>query len=141
MSVWLSRRKINNWCNIYSKTITGKTRTTEEGDVSCFFFVDLEKEFDMVPREIIRWALMRQQVPERLISMVMALCENTSSRVKTSSGTSGKFGISVGAQQGLALSPLLFMEEATRGEQRGLWELLYTDDLVTTAETRAEANN
>ncbi len=51
--------------------------------------------------------------------MVMALYVNTSSRMKTSSGTSGEFGIRVGVHQGLALSPLLFvliMEEATRGK-------------------------
>jgi len=47
-------------------------------------FVDLEKAFDRVPREIIRWALRRQKVPERLINMVMALYVNASSKVKTS---------------------------------------------------------
>ena len=31
---------------------------------------------------------------------------------------------------------VLVMEEATRGESRGFWELLYADDLVITAETR-----
>jgi len=35
-----------------------------------------------VPREIIRWALWRQKVPERLINMVMALYVNASSKVK-----------------------------------------------------------
>ena len=107
-------------------------------------FVDLEKAFDRVPRELIRWALRRQMVPERLINMIMALYQNTRSRVKTSAGTSGEFGIRVGAHQGSGLSPLLFvtvMEEATRGERRSLWELLYADDLVITAETRAEAIN
>ena len=58
---------------------------------------------------------------------------NASSKVKTSSGTSEEFGIRVGVHQGSPLSPLLFMvvmEEATRGERRGFWELLYSDDLV-----------
>ena len=105
-------------------------------------FVDLEKAFDRVPREIIRWALRRQRVPERLINMVMALYASAKSRVKTAAGTSGEFEIGVGVHQGSALSPLLFiivMEEATRGERRDLWELLYADDLVITAETREEA--
>ena len=105
-------------------------------------FVNLEKAFDGVPREIIRWALRRRKVPERLINMVMALYVNASSKVKTSSGTSEEFGIRVGVHQGSPLSPLLFvlvMEEATRGERREFWELLYADDLVITAETREEA--
>ena len=105
-------------------------------------FVDLERAFDGVPRENIRWALRRQKVPERLINMVMALYVNTKSRVKTGAGTSEEFEIRVGVHQGSALSPMLFvlvMEEATKEERRDLWELLYADDLVITAETRAEA--
>ena len=105
-------------------------------------FVDLEKAFDRVPREAIRWALRRQKVPERLIILVMALYVNTRSRVKTGVGTSDEFEIKVGVHQGSALSPLLFvlvMEEAIRGERRGLWELLYADDLVITAESEEEA--
>ena len=47
-------------------------------------FVDVEKAFDRVPREIIRWASRRLKVPERLINMVMALYVNASSKVKTS---------------------------------------------------------
>ena len=45
-------------------------------------FVDLEKAFDRVPREVIRWALRRQKVPERLINLIMALFYDTKSRVK-----------------------------------------------------------
>ena len=106
-------------------------------------FVDLEKAFDRVPREVIEWALRRQRVPEKLVRMVMLLYEGTTSRVKTVAGKSEKFKIGVGVHQGSALSPLLFiavMEEATkecRGE--GLFELLYADDLALTGETREEA--
>ena len=99
-------------------------------------FVDLEKAFDCVPREVIEWALRRQRVPEKLVRMVMLLYEGTTSRVKTVVGKSEKFKIGVGVHQGSALSPLLFiavMEEAIKefhGE--GLFELLYADDLVLT---------
>ena len=50
----------------------------------------------------------------------------------------------VGIPEGSTLGPLLFvlvMEEATRGEQRGLCELLCVDDPVAAAETRAEASD
>ena len=54
-----------------------------------------------------------------------------------------EFGIGVGIHQRLALSPLLpvvVIQEATgkaRGE--GLWDLLYANDLVITAESEEEA--
>ena len=103
-------------------------------------FVDLEKAFDRVPRQAIRWALRRQRVPERLIEQVMALYQGTKSRVRTVAGLSEEFEINVGVHQGSALSPLLFvivMEEATKECRKGgPWELLYADDLVLTAETR-----
>ena len=52
-------------------------------------FVDLEKAFNRVPREAIVWALRRQNVPERLITLVMALYVNSRSKVKALAGTSG----------------------------------------------------
>ncbi len=74
-------------------------------------FVDIEKAFDRVPREVIAWALRRQMVPERLIKLVLALYENSTSKVKTSAVISEKFNIRVGVHQGSALSPLLFIVE------------------------------
>jgi len=105
-------------------------------------FVDLEKVFDRVPREMIVWALRRQKVPENSIILVMALYENERSRVKSPAGLSEEFSIEVGVHQGSVLSPLLFivvMQEATK-EERGenLKELLYADDLVLMAETEEE---
>ncbi len=72
-------------------------------------FVDLEKAFDRVPREVVAWALRRQMVPERLIKLVMALYVNSTSKVKTPVGISEEFSIRVGVHQGSALSPLLFI--------------------------------
>ena len=103
-------------------------------------FVDLEKAFDRIPREAIRWALRRQMVPERLVNQVMALYVGTTSRVRTGAGMTEKFEIGVGVHQGSALSPLLFiliMQEATRNLRNGeVMELLYADDLVIMAEER-----
>ena len=103
-------------------------------------FVDLEKAFDKIPRTAIRWALLRQSVPERLINSVMALYRETRSSVRVGGETSVDFGIELGVHQGSVLSPLLFivvMEEATNECRVGdPWELLYADDLVLTAESR-----
>ena len=39
-----------------------------------FGFVDLEKAFDRVPREVIRWAMHKLGVEEWLVSAVMSIC-------------------------------------------------------------------
>ena len=62
--------------------------------------------------------------------------------MKTTTGLSEEFEVKVGVHKGSALSPLLFitaMEEATKECRKGgLWELLYADDLVLTAEIKEE---
>ena len=102
-------------------------------------FVDLEKAFDRVPREVIAWALRRKGITEGMVEAIMALYVETKSRVRTVAGTSEEFSIEVGVHQGSVLSPLLFiivMDEATRGSRKGTpWELAYADDLVLTVET------
>merc|ERR1712121_308888 len=105
-------------------------------------FVDLEKAFDRVPREVIRWALRRQKVPKRLINLIMALFYDTKSRVKTLAGISEDFDIEVGVHQGSSIGPLLFiivMEEVTKeGRSGDFWDILYADDIILTAETIEE---
>ena len=105
-------------------------------------FVDIQKAFDRVPRQAITWALRRQQVPERLIDVIMSLYAYSKSTVNIAGGTSKEFDINVGLHQGSSLSPILFvlvMEEATKACRSGrIWNLLYADDLVLTADTKEE---
>ena len=102
-------------------------------------FMDLEKAFDRVPREVVVWALRRQGVPEKLIALVMSLYEDSSSCVRRENEDSKNFPISVGVHQGSALSPLLFivvMEEVSKECRCGApWEMLFADDLVLTADS------
>ena len=46
-----------------------------KGKNLCFAFVDLEKAFDRVPREVTRWALRKAGVEEWLVKAVMAMYE------------------------------------------------------------------
>ena len=73
------------------------------------------------------------------IALVMALCSNARSRVRTLADTSDEFGIGVGVHQGSAPSPLLFVVVMQEAKDEGLWDLLYADDLVITAELEEEA--
>jgi len=48
-----------------------------------FGFVDSEKAFDRVPREVIRWALHKLRAQERLVSGVMFMCTGGKTVMKT----------------------------------------------------------
>jgi Reverse transcriptase (RNA-dependent DNA polymerase) len=105
-------------------------------------FVDLEKAFDRVPREVLWWALRRVGVDEWLVNVVKSMYVGATTAVKLGGGESAEFGVKVGVHQGSVLSPLLFniVLEALSNEFRaGLpWELLYADDLALMAETKEE---
>ena len=74
-----------------------------------FAFVDLEKAFDRVPREVVRWALRQLDVEEWLVQTVMTIYERARAVVRTKQGYSTEFEVKVGVHQGSVLSPLLFV--------------------------------
>ena len=104
-----------------------------------YAFVDLEKAFDRVPREVVRWALQKLGVDEWLTHTVMALYTEACTVVRTYAGLSESFEVKVGLHQGSVRSPLLFaavMDVVSSDARSGLpSELLYADDLVIMAPT------
>ena len=102
-------------------------------------FVDLEKAFDRVPREVVWWALRSVGVDEWLVSVIKAMYTDTSTMVRSGDQVSQRLSGSVGVHQGSVLSPLLFiivLEALSRSFREGLpLELLYADDLVLLAES------
>ena len=68
--------------------------------------MDLEKAFDRVPREVVRWALQKLGVDEWFIRTAMALYTEACTVVRTDAGLS--FEVKIGLHQGSVLSPLLF---------------------------------
>jgi hypothetical protein len=102
-------------------------------------FVDLEKAFDRVPREVVWWALRSLGVDEWIVSVIKAMYEDATTAVKLNGRESKGFKVKVGVHQGSVLSPLLFiivLEALSQKFRGGLpMELLYADDLVLMAET------
>jgi len=107
-----------------------------------FGFVDLEKAFDGVPREVIRWAMHKLGVEEWLVSAVMCMYTGAKKVVRKVYGNSNGFEVKVGMHQGSALSPLLFvmvLEALSREFRVALpWELLYAADLAVIAKTEED---
>jgi exonuclease III len=97
-------------------------------------FVDLEKAYDTIPRELIWYCLRRRGVPEAYISIVKEMYEGCSTTVRTTAGNTEEIDIKVGLHQGSALSPLLFiivMDVITEQIKEDTpWAMLFADDLV-----------
>ena len=74
-------------------------------------FVDLEKAFDTVPREMVMATLRWMEVTEAGVRMVEGTYEKTTARVVVGEGASEEFDDKIGLRQGSVFSPLLFTAE------------------------------
>jgi len=105
-------------------------------------FVDLEKAFDRVPREVVWWALRKVGVEEWMVKVIMTMYEGATTAVRVGPSASEEFEVNVGVHQGSVLSPLLFtivLEALSKEFRLGLpWELFYADDLVIIAVSKQE---
>ena len=105
-------------------------------------FVDLEKAFDRIPRDLIWWCLRKKGVPEEYVQIVQDMYRSCNTQVVTQKGETEYFPIEVGLHQGSALSPLLFiiiMDVLTENiEKDPPWAMTFADDLVLCAMTREE---
>ena len=105
-------------------------------------FVDLEKAFDRVLRDVIWWAMRKLGIDEWLVRLVQSMYKDMRSRVRVGDGYSEEFSVGVGVHQGSVLSLLLFiivLEALSREFHTGCpWELLYADDLMISAESMEE---
>ena len=97
-------------------------------------FVDLEKAYDTVPRDLIWYCLRSRQVPEEYVRLIKDMYEDCSTAVNTCVGSTEEVRIDVGLHQGSALSPFLFIvildvitEEIV---EEPPWAMLFADDLV-----------
>ena len=72
-------------------------------------FVDLEKVFDRVLRDVVWWALRKLDVEECLIKIVQSMDLDARSHVRFNITFGGDFLVQVGLHGGSVLSPLLFI--------------------------------
>ena len=92
-------------------------------------FVDLEKAYDRIPREVMYWCFRRRGIPEKLVRLVM----KTYKEPKTQE-LSREFETRVELHQDSALSPLLLAIVIDGlSEHLGAEDLLFVDDLAIMA--------
>ena len=117
-------------------------KTLEGNGATFIVFVDLEKAYDRIPREVVFWSLRKKRVTEKLVRVIASLYRGCKTKVICAAGESVNFPIQVGLHQGSALSPFLFtvvLETVTTEVRTGLpEELLYADDLAITADSVEE---
>ena len=85
---------------------------TRQATLICVF-VDFRKAFDSVSRAALALVLRAYHVPQRLVSAVMALYQNTQAAVVTPDGLSDLFSTTSGVLQGYTLAHFLLCSRWT----------------------------
>ena len=106
-------------------------------------FVDFEKAYDRVPRELIWWSLRKKGVPEAYFKIIQDMYENCLTHVSTREGNTEYFDVKVGLHQGSAISPLhiiiiiIIMDDLTSEIDTEPPAMLFADDLVLCETSKA----
>jgi hypothetical protein len=83
-------------------------------------FIDLEKAYDKIPRNLMWWALDKHKVPTKYVTLIKDMYAKVVTSVRTIDGDTNVFLINIGLHQGSALSTYLFalvIDEVTRDIQ------------------------
>ena len=108
-------------------------------------FVDLEKAYDTVPREVLWRGMRKRNIPEGYIRLVQYMYLGATTRVKSKRGISEQFEVGIGLHQGSALSPFLFImlvDTISQDVRTELpWELLYAYVLAISGITSTDTQN
>ena len=82
--IWFHARKVNHGSHFLNKTSYGAVQG-EEGPTHVF--IDLEKAYDKLSRNVMWWALDKHKVPTKYIELIKDMYNNVVTSVRTSDET------------------------------------------------------
>ena len=107
-------------------------------------FIDFEKAYDKILRNVMWWSLDKHKVPSKYVTLIKDMYNNVVTSVRTNDGNTDYFPIKTGLHQGSALSPYLFalvMDEVTKNIQNDIpWCMLFADDVVLVGKSLVGVN-
>ena len=62
-------------------------------------FIDLEKAYDRVPKDVLLWALKKKAVPLKYVSIIRDMYERVVTNVRTCGGLTNEFSITIGVHK------------------------------------------
>ncbi|GJX68366.1 ataxia telangiectasia mutated family protein [Tanacetum coccineum] len=108
-------------------------------------FIDLEKAYDSIPRDLIWKTLIDKEASRRYIKVIRDTYTSAKTRVRTSIGNMKFFSVEVGLHQGSTISPYLFaliLDELSRVIQEDIpWCMIFADDIVLVLESAEGLND
>jgi hypothetical protein len=67
-------------------------------------FIDLEKAYDKIPRNVMWWALDKHKAPTKYVALIKYMYNNVVTNVRANDGNTDYSPIKIGLHQGSALS-------------------------------------
>src|SRR6218665_576335 len=82
----------------------GQEKTLEGNGKRYWTFVDMEKVFDRVPREVVYLSLRKKGVSEKIVRLVRSMYVDAKTEVRIGTGTTGGFEIRVGVRNRIKIA-------------------------------------
>lgn len=118
----------------------------DDSCVSVYGLIGLENVYNRVPREILKWELMKKGIPKVHVNLIEYIYEGTSTRVKSlCEEETWNFSVRVRVHQVLALGPYLYslivMNEITKDVQDEVsWCMLFIHDIMLLGKGPGDVN-